>query len=487
VKITQLILSIVGVGTAIALLLPAETNAFVLNGFDLPLTFRHFRVFNNFTDPEANDNTTPDPNFPGYTGATLAIWKGCTEWASRLHADNGNGDPHQPGGLGSGGANFDAVFQGLAPDAGGLGDNTFSELAGSSGGLLAFTEFSPFAGWRTRFYSTWTWDDDPGTTTTNLDIQGIACHQYGNALGLGNNNVAGSTMNSTILNSGVSIRSIEADDVLGLKAIYGAAFGGKPRITGISFSNGALNIQGANLDVVSNEVWFTPNTPTSSGTPVKLTGVPSDGSLITVIVPATAGSGEVFVKKAATAPLLISNGWPIDAASFPGRPGTAYCFGDGSLPTPCPCALPDTVPNPSGAPDAGCANSFSLNGAKLTAVGGTSPDTIVFTTVVGGNSAAFGFLLKGNASDPNGVANGDGVRCVDGQLIRFGGHNAGTNGAPLGTWTYPNSAQTIPVSNATLQPPGQAGYYQFFYRNNAAAFCNPATTNMSNGYGINWP
>jgi hypothetical protein len=181
-----------------------------------------------------------------------------------------------------------------------------------------------------------------------------------------------------------------------------------------------------------------------------------------------------------------SNAWPIDEANFR-VPGTAYCFGDGSLPTPCPCVPPNVVPNPSGAPDAGCANSFDLDGAKLTAAGALSPDSIVFTCVIGGNSAAFGLLLKGNASDANGVANGDGVRCVDGQLIRFGGHNAATNGAPLGTWTYPNSVQTIPVSTATAQAPAQSAYYQLFYRNNAANFCNPATTNMSNGWQLDWP
>lgn len=170
-----------------------------------------------------------------------------------------------------------------------------------------------------------------------------------------------------------------------------------------------------------------------------------------------------------------------------GAPGTPFCFGDGTLAATCPCALPNQVPFPASAAGHGCANMFDVRGARLAAGGSTSPDTIKFITTIGGNSAAFGLLLKGNASDANGVANGDGVRCVDGQLIRFGGHNAGTNGAPLGTWTYPNTAQTNPVSMATLQPPGQAAYYQLFYRNLAASFCNPATTNMSNGVRIDWP
>lgn len=168
-------------------------------------------------------------------------------------------------------------------------------------------------------------------------------------------------------------------------------------------------------------------------------------------------------------------------------PGTIYCFGDGSLPTPCPCALPDTVPNPSGGPSAGCANSFRLAGARLCAAGTSSPDTLVFTADIGPNYLGFAFLVKGSASDSNGIATNDGLRCADGALIRFGAHNAGTNGAPAGLWTYPNTAQVLPVSTATAQPAATSAFYQLFYRNAAAGFCNPSTANFSNGYRVDWP
>ncbi len=272
-----------------------------------------------------------------------------------------------------------------------------------------------------------------------------------------------------------------------MQAIYGVAAVSKPRITGISFSSGMLTIFGSNFDLSANDVWFTPIPPSATDVPVQAAGLPSNGSQITLAIPPMAGSGDVFVKLAGTTGSALSNGWPIDSANFPAPPGTAYCFGDGSLPTACPCTLPNFIPVPSGGPDAGCANSFNGYGAKLGSAGSVSPDSIVFTTVIGGNSASFGLLLKGNGSDPNGVANGDGVRCVDGQLIRFGGHNAGTNGAPLGTWTYPNSVQTIPVSMATLQQAGQSAYYQLFYRHTFTAYCTSATANLSNGYEIGWP
>jgi hypothetical protein len=179
-----------------------------------------------------------------------------------------------------------------------------------------------------------------------------------------------------------------------------------------------------------------------------------------------------------------ANGIPDECDVFV---GAAYCFGDGSLPTMCPCGPPDFIPFPSGGPDAGCANSINANGAKLVADGTSSPDTVVFTADIGPNYVGFGFLFKGDATDNFGVALGDGVRCVDGALVRFGAHYAGTNGAPVGQWTYPNTVQTLPVTQATLQVPGQTAHYQLYYRNAAAGFCSPGTTNLTNAFSIDWP
>ncbi len=186
-----------------------------------------------------------------------------------------------------------------------------------------------------------------------------------------------------------------------------------------------------------------------------------------------------------TAGLFAAQFQNLESLYFP--PGEAFCFGDGSLTTACPCVPPNVVPDPSGAPDAGCANSFSLDGAKLMVAGDTTPDSIAFTGKVGPNYAAFALLIKGNATETDGVAVGDGIRCAGGQIIRFGGHNAGTNGAPFGSWTYPNTAQTRPVTQATAQVPNQHAYYQLYYRNAAPNFCTPATANMSNGIDIFWP
>jgi hypothetical protein len=179
--------------------------------------------------------------------------------------------------------------------------------------------------------------------------------------------------------------------------------------------------------------------------------------------------------------------WVASNTAAPQDEGLLYCFGDGTLPTSCPCSLPDTVPNPPANFGHGCANSLNLNGALLTAQGSTAPDTLSFLVNVAPNYLGFAFLVKGNASAVNGIAAADGIRCVDGALLRFGAHNAGTNGAPQGLWTYPNAVQTTPVSIATAQPPNQMAHYQLFYRSAAPGFCNPATTNWSNAYQRMWP
>jgi hypothetical protein len=168
--------------------------------------------------------------------------------------------------------------------------------------------------------------------------------------------------------------------------------------------------------------------------------------------------------------------------------GTAYfCFGDGTTTTTCPCVAPNTVPSPAGATAHGCANSFDLNGALLKVAGTTAPDTLFFLADLGTNYSGFAVLVASNTSDPAGAVAGDGVLCVNGSMVRFGEHNAGTEGAPVGLWTYPSTAQTTPVSVITGQTPATTASYQLMYRNAVASFCTPDTFNVTNGVQILWP
>src|SRR5262245_56945818 len=105
-KIQAFLLPSVALGAAAVLLSPAmESHGFTTIGGNLSTDQRDVRVFNNFVDAVANNNVTPDAHFPGYDGAEAAFWRSGLEWGSGLHGDGG-GDPHQPAGLGSGGANF---------------------------------------------------------------------------------------------------------------------------------------------------------------------------------------------------------------------------------------------------------------------------------------------------------------------------------------------------------------------------------------------
>jgi len=299
---------------AAAGLVLAPTDAYSVIGFSLGLDQRDVRVFDNFTDAEANDNTTPDANWPGYTGVEPACWKAVAEWGSELHGD-GSGDPSQPGEVGSGGANFDVTWQGNATSIGSTTGNVISEIhSGCGGGIISSTSLGP-NGWRIQLCGEWTWDDGPGCPTgAALDIQGVITHEYGHALGLGHSNVAGATMSPSISGAGCGARSIEADDIAGVQFIYGVKTATKPHISSIS-GQFTITILGANFDPTSNEVWFTQAGSNATGDPLAVTGVASTGggARIDLVLPSAAGPGDVLVRIPGSSGAALSNACPLDA------------------------------------------------------------------------------------------------------------------------------------------------------------------------------
>ena len=80
----------------------------------------------------------------------------------------------------------------------------------------------------------------------------------------------------------------------------------------------------------------------------------------------------------------------------------------------------------------------------------------------------------------NGVAFGDGLRCVAGSVLRLGVHvNAG------GSSQYPIAGEAPISIRGLIQSPGGVRDYQCWYRN-SAAFCTPSTFNLTNGLEVLW-
>jgi hypothetical protein len=75
---------------------------------------------------------------------------------------------------------------------------------------------------------------------------------------------------------------------------------------------------------------------------------------------------------------------------------------------------------------------------------------------------------------------GDGLRCVGGSVIRLG---LETNVA--GVSQYPSGVEAPVSIRGAIPGAGSVRYYQCWFRN-AAAFCTPATFNLTNGMAVTW-
>jgi hypothetical protein len=396
---------------AALLLSPAETRAFNVFGDVLDMTLRDYRILNTFSDFRANDNVTPDPDFPGSIGADLAIRKAVAEWGSRPHG-SGITDPSQDQ-IGSGASNFEAFYAGDALLAGGQNQNVISVIAG--GGGIAITDLPIGDGWRIRFFNnTRDWNDgpdDPEGGVDRFDIQGIMTHEFGHALGLDHSFVAGATMeNNNTPDFGVNLRSIEADDIAGVQFLYGALDPFKPVLENYEFIGpGRIRITGADFDDLDNEVWFTPEDATLPMMhPVVIVAAqPSTagGTVIELDIPAEAGPGSIAVKVPGIRSSTITNVFPFDPLREPWTPPLAY--GSPGLTS----AGTEAAITWSGLPSASFpALRIGVEGAGNASIGlliegsaARSRATVYGTLLVGGQirrRAAFG-ISGGSGSTPN--------------------------------------------------------------------------------------
>jgi hypothetical protein len=457
-KLCNLFLPAMTLATAAVLLIPAKpAEGYTTIGGSLDHTRRHFRVFNNFTDPTANSNQTPHVNFPGALGATMAIWKASIEWGT-LHG-TGTGDPHQPTTLGSGNSNFEVFFAGAANSVGGENANIHSQTSSCGGGTLAFTETPISDGWRIRYCGNWTWYDGPGTNIPGADLQGVACHEVGHALGLGHTSSPGATMQATVSGSGVPQRSIESDDIAGVQFLYGTISAAKPRITAVQIVGSNVLITGQNFSPTNNTVWFTP--PTTSGAtnfPTLFTGNVSstdNGTQISVPIHPNAQKGHIAVRRNSTASDSVSNPWPFDPTIIP----------------PCAPQVQNfcvTSPNSVGP------------GALMSYGGSTSVadnDLVLIAYGVRPNQNGIFFYGPSEISQPL----GNGIRCVGGGslgIFRFPVRQADA----FGDLNYVVDFNVPPASQGNGQiTPGSLWRFQAWYRDPQGG---GATFNLSDGLAI---
>lgn len=278
-------------GSALTLA-PADLIGYTTLGGSLGIAQRDHRLYNTFTSSGANNNTAMIANMPGYDGAELAIWKGGAEWGARAFGD-GTGDTTQTA-LGDGGSNFNFYWNGEASGVGGANDNIHSPISGSSGGVLAYCETPIQDGWRIRYYQSWSWQDGPGTVSSGIDLQGVACHELGHALGLGHSSTGGATMYPSISGTGTAQRSIETDDKNGVKAVYASINAAMPRIdsvTGNLTPGGSVTVNGAGFHASNNKIWLDSdvvNGGNSGGAAFLIENLPSTngGTKITFTLPA---------------------------------------------------------------------------------------------------------------------------------------------------------------------------------------------------------
>jgi hypothetical protein len=234
-----------------------SAESYTTLGHKLGTSQRDIRVHNNFDDSASNNNTTEHANWPGYTGADLAMWKAAAEWNSDSFGD-GTGDGTQ-GNVGDGGANFSAIWNGSASGFT-TGQNIVHAPNISGGGAIAWM-FGGSNGWSIEFIDNdFNFADGPdGINGSQMDIQGVGCHEYGHSLGLGHSNTNGATMYYATSNGVTGTRSIHSDDKAGVQAVYGVQDAAMPYISSISGSlsgGGTAVVVGGNFTATACRLWF---------------------------------------------------------------------------------------------------------------------------------------------------------------------------------------------------------------------------------------
>lgn len=151
------------------------------------------------------------------------------------------------------------------------------------------------------------------------------------------------------------------------------------------------------------------------------------------------------------------------------------------------CTAEDGAPCPCGGtnyPVRGCINGNEATGLFVSGEARIGADTLRFGAYELPHGSNLCILYQGTQpiAGNTGVAFGDGVRCVGGQIVRLVSRP--------NTWHegfyYPLLGD-VPVSQLNPPPtPGSTVYYQLWHTSPGASFCTPSAFNFSNAVGITW-
>jgi len=162
----------------------------------------------------------------------------------------------------------------------------------------------------------------------------------------------------------------------------------------------------------------------------------------------------------------------------PNRPGSGFCFGDGTA-TPCPCSA-STV----GFGEGCMSHRFGeLIASWLRSEGHaslTADALVLHATGMPPNTTALFFQGTEQVNGGGGTVFGDGLRCAGGAVRRLGTKLVSNAGRAV----FPDAGDS-PISLAgQVTSPGLRTYQAWFRV--AQDFCTPATFNLTNGWEIQW-
>lgn len=217
-RIIRIASALVVIGALVLLGHQQRAEAFVHNGASWSQPSATYFVNPNFTDAPAGASQEQ----------ISALQRGASEWKS------------------AGQTPFQFLYGGttgsttVAPNDG--QHNVFySDTDG--GGALATCTYSFFSGgalfgFDIEFYSRdgafdWVWAQNP-VGGNQFDIESVAVHEFGHALGMGHSTVSGATMFPSVSGGTTSNRSLHADDIAGVQALYGTSATGNPSVTNVS-------------------------------------------------------------------------------------------------------------------------------------------------------------------------------------------------------------------------------------------------------------